>query len=89
MSKRMNYLFKIAKDTAQNSTMALKLGAIIVKNGKVLGHGFNDCIRTCVNGNLYPGVHAEHSAIRDYTSKVVINKSRLKRRREKGGYDRC
>lgn len=88
-SKRMNHLFMIAKNISQRSSMALKLGALVVKNGKVLGRGFNDNIRTCVNGNLYPGVHAEHSAIMDYSSKTNFKKGKLRRRREKGGYDRC
>jgi pyrimidine deaminase RibD-like protein len=82
----MNHLFKIARDVSYRSVMEYRLGALIIKNGKVLGKGYNNNTRTYINGNIYPGVHAEHSAIRDYTSKKHKG-NKVKRRREKGGYD--
>lgn len=75
---RLHRFIDIARDISQTSNMHYKLGALVIKNGKIVGRGFNNSLRTCVDGKLYPGVHAEFGALRDYASKKSYNKQTKK-----------
>jgi tRNA(Arg) A34 adenosine deaminase TadA len=82
MSKLQRYL-SLASELALNSEMLFKHGAIIVKNGKIIGRGWNTLRSYMYDSRLdrnsvFPSIHAEFQAC--HLPNAPKNQERLKER---------
>jgi len=66
--KKIEKYFNLATNLALESDMLYRHGSVVVKNGKVIGKGFNNYRSKCQNedgrSELFPSIHAERSALR-------------------------
>jgi dCMP deaminase len=61
---RMESFLRVAKEAARNSTYHHKLGAVIVKKGRVISVGYNKPHKTHPKSNTrFKTIHAEFDAI--------------------------
>lgn len=67
MSKRTNIFKRAAIANAKKSSFRQKLGAVVVKNNKIVGYGFNFAHST--GKLLNDGMHAEIAAINKTTAR--------------------
>ena len=57
---------ELARKASLNSTMAQKLGACVLYNGKCFCLQFNDNIRGYMNKTVIPSVHAEINSLNKF-----------------------
>lgn len=67
ISNRIIKYLDAAINEAKKSTMQFALGAVVVRNGKIISRGYN-FDRTYKNRGSCPSVHAEVSAVSEFMS---------------------
>ena len=76
MADKDEYFLELAKKEALKSKYVMRVGAIIVRKGTVVGRGFNQLRHTSKAKTAWPSVHAEVAAILS-TSKRLLKKSTI------------
>lgn len=79
-NKILSYV-SAAEEEARKSNMMFALGAVVVRNGKIVGRGHNTT-RTYKNGSCCPSVHAEVNAISEFCSRVRVPQQSCKKGKE-------
>ena len=76
MADKDEYFLELAKKEALKSQYDMRVGAVIVRKGTVVGRGFNQLRHTSKAKTAWPSVHAEVAAILS-TSRRLLNKSTI------------